>query len=203
MPLSLLTMFVQVYSERKTQAEKKTDMRMWSFDEENWSLNKVVDRLGSRKTVAVVKRTSSIKDKCPALHWDNAKSALRKRPYPTKDLIWSNIKIHLEWESLNWDCCWRSSCQKTTNCLGSVSHLDLLLATFFSWELNLPVSSMWHCFYRHDRGKNKKDKHCVAGLDSLSFIRKPTEATVQSYEGEVKVQYRPRILELQVLWEVH
>lgn len=76
-------------------------MRMWSFDEEKGSFNKVVDRLGSRKTVTVVKRTSSIKDKCPALHWDNAKSALRKRPYPTRYLTWSNIEIHLEGESLN------------------------------------------------------------------------------------------------------
>lgn len=74
-------------------------MRMWSFDEEKWSLNKVVDRLGSRRTV--VKRTSSLKDKCPALHWDNTKSALSKRPYPTRDLTWSNIEIHLEGESLN------------------------------------------------------------------------------------------------------
>lgn len=74
-------------------------MRMWSFDEERWSLNKVVDRLGSRRTV--VKRTSSLKDKCPALHWDNTKSALSERPYPTRGLTWSNIEIHLEAESLN------------------------------------------------------------------------------------------------------
>lgn len=71
-------------------------MRMWSFDEEKGSLNKAVDRLGSRRTV--VKRISSRKDKCPALHWDNAKSALRKRPYPTRYLTWSNIEIHLEGE---------------------------------------------------------------------------------------------------------
>lgn len=30
------------------------------------------------------------------------------------------------------------------------------------------------------------DEHWVAGLDSLFYIRKPREATVQSYEGEVK-----------------
>lgn len=37
------------------------------------SLNKVADRLGSKKEVAVGKEISSIKDKYPALHWDNKK----------------------------------------------------------------------------------------------------------------------------------
>lgn len=87
MLLSSVTIFVQVYSEGKPQAEKKKHKKSDTLMRKKWSLNKVVDRLGSRK-IAIVKEIRSIKDTYPALHRDNAKGALKERPYPSRGLIW-------------------------------------------------------------------------------------------------------------------
>ena len=59
-PYSLV---LSMHSERKSQAEKK--IFFGPLMSQNWSLNKLADRLGSKKAVTVVKEISNIKDKYP------------------------------------------------------------------------------------------------------------------------------------------